>query len=181
MKKYRNKKILTKFLYIRIIEKYIHIMKNYKEFTKLENQYQDDILDKMLDDALPFDKLSKYDQHALKTGEEHPELSKQNEKLQKTFIGIENVLSFILDDVNINDESITMSGTIIYNDDEYVGQLFQHKKHAGYVKFVNDDKGEFDPRNDEYLHKSMSEMFDTAIKYYLNKLEDDNTYNGEEI
>ena len=148
------------------------MIKNFKIF---ENKLQDDILDKMLDKGVKFNSLDKYDQYTLRHGKEHPEKLEQDERDERTYIGIRDVLEFVYDKHEniggqvLDDDSppkpsaFRVSGTILYKTDEYEGYLELGQDYMK-VEFKNQKNEEFDPRHDENHIKAMNFMFNNVIK-----------------
>lgn len=160
----------------------------------LENELQDDVLDYMNDKNLSFDELSKTDKYILRYGD-YPEHIKREQ--ENTYVGLENVLYFIFDNlkremkqtgtyqtkdmpgVNI-EETITITGTIIYNNIRYKGYILLTPNKTE-VEFINNKNVEFDPRNNKEHYKAMTNMFNEVLKDKLTKKENKNNHNKMEI
>jgi len=154
-----------------------------KNFEIFENDLQDNVLDKMLDTPSSYGNLDRFDQYALKHGEEHPDRIEQNDRDERTYIGIWGVLEFVYDNHEEiesgrepDDDStpkhpiFKINGTVLYKKEEYDGYL---ELGSSYVKveFKNQNGEKFDPRKNEQHVKAMDTMFKEVLKDKLPRME----------
>jgi hypothetical protein len=141
-----------------------HIMKMYER--SLFESIEDDVLDKMLDQGIPFNSLDDNDKHILQQGREHPDVAYNNSRKDDKYVGIPNVLEFIYDDHSIIDKGIDseiiVSGTVIHNGDEYEGEIHIAKDSVN-VRFYDIKGKEFYPNNQQEAN-SIETMFNDVLK-----------------
>ncbi len=132
---------------------------------------EDDVLDKMIDNKIDFDKLPEKDKHILKYGKEHPDVEYDRNKESNIYVGIDDILEFVYVSHNVSDDKthITFSGTIIYNDDEYEGEI-NLMQHMASITFFNIKGDEFDPRSEK--------THEMALQSIIQELINDKIING---